>query len=89
MGIQFDAALAGTIVTVLLALLGLAYGYGSLSNRVTTNAKDIDRNKTEQAEICYQIRCEFKSYQLDNKGDHTMIFNKLEEINKFIRENKG
>ena len=66
---QLDAAIIGVVVTGLLALLGLAYGYGALTQKVKANRCDIT-----------DIRAEFKSYQIDNKADHTLIFTKLDKI---------
>ena len=78
--LQIDAALAGVIVTILLGLMGLAYGYGSLNKEVGRIRKDTDKKDNEYKEVTAQIRAEFKSYQIDNKGDHGKIFDKLDKI---------
>jgi len=80
MAFEFDAALIGVIITGLMALLALAYGYGVLSNRVKGNSRDIEKQETAHKEIMSQIRCEFKAYQLNNREDHSMIFQKLDKI---------
>ena len=77
---QIDAALAGVIVTILLGLMALAYGYGSLNKEVGRIRKDTDKQDTSHKEVIAQIRAEFKSYQIDNKGDHGKIFDKLDKI---------
>ena len=78
--IQFDAALAGVIVTILLALMALAYGYGSINKEVRRIRTDTDDETKDRKEVITQIRAEFKSYQIDNKGDHSLIFSKLDKI---------
>ena len=80
MAFEFDAALIGVIITVLIALLTMAYGYGVLSNKVKVNAKDIEKQEVAHKELITQIRCEFKAYQLNNREDHSMIFQKLDKI---------
>ena len=65
----FDAAVFGIVVTVLFALLGLAYGYGSLQTRVKNNKFDID--------VAFK---DFKEYQKENKSDHNAITAKLDRI---------
>lgn len=77
---QIDAALAGVIVTILLGLMALAYGYGSLNKEVGRIRKDTDKKDNEYKDITAQIRAEFKSYQIDNKGDHKQITDKLDRI---------
>ncbi len=66
---QIDAAIIGVVVTVLLALLGLAYGYGSLTNKVKGDRYDIE-----------EIKKSFRDYQVDNKADHALITTKLDTI---------
>ena len=66
---QIDAAMIGVVVTVLLALIGMAYGYGILTQKVKSNRCDIA-----------DIWKEFKSYQIDNRQDHKEIFVKLDKI---------
>ena len=60
----------GVLVTVLIALLGMAASLGALSQKVKQNKERIDTDRK------------------DNRDDHHQIFNKLEDINKFIRNGK-
>ena len=78
--IQFDAALAGVVATILIALMALAYGYGSVDREVKRIRTDTDSETKDRKEVIAQIRAEFKSYQIDNKGDHSLIFAKLDKI---------
>ena len=78
--IQMDAAFAGVIVTVLLGLMALAYGYGSLNKEVKNIRKDSDKQDDAHKETIAQIRAEFKAYQINNREDHSMIFQKLDKI---------
>ena len=64
-----DGAVIGIVVSVLFALLGLAYGYGSLNARVKTNKFDIDTAFKD-----------FKDYQRENKADHNNITGKLDKL---------
>lgn len=41
--IQIDAAIAAIFVTVLIALLGMAVGWGTLRERVNNNRMQIER----------------------------------------------
>jgi len=66
-----DAAVIGIVVSVLFALLGLAFGYGSLHSRVNNNKFDIDTAFKD-----------FKEYQRENKADHNLITAKLDKIIK-------
>ena len=68
---QIDTAMVGIFVPVFLVIVGLAYGYGILTNKVKANRNDIT-----------DIQTEFREYKRDNKSDHTLIFGKLEEILK-------
>ena len=70
---QIDAAIIGVVVTALIALIGLAAWVGGLAQKVKGE-------KEERKEGIALIRSEFKSYQIDNKGDHGKIFDKLDEI---------
>jgi len=67
--LELNASLFGIIVTVLLALLALAYGYGVLTQKVKSNRYDINK-----------IANEFKDYQQENKNDHQAIGLKLDTI---------
>ena len=67
--LELNVSLFGVIVTVLLALLALAYGYGVLTQKVKSNRYDINK-----------IANEFKDYQRENKNDHQAINLKLDTI---------
>ncbi len=62
-----DTAGAAIIITVLIALLALAYGYGILTQKVTSHALRQD-----------SIKEEFKVYQTENKAEHKVIGDKLD-----------
>ncbi len=68
---QIDTEMLGIIVTVLIAVIGLAAALGALSQKVKQHDKDIYLNREE------------------NRQDHRQIFDKLEEINKFMRNGNG
>uniref|UniRef100_A0A6M3KK15 Uncharacterized protein n=1 Tax=viral metagenome TaxID=1070528 RepID=A0A6M3KK15_9ZZZZ len=53
--IQIDTGMLGVIVTVLLAIIGLAAGLGALSQRVNQHDKDILSNRKENREDHQQI----------------------------------
>jgi len=72
---ELNMATIGVIITVLMSLLGLAYGYGALSTKVRFNRKDIDGMVDE-----------LRRYQRDNKDDHNLITAKLDQI---IRNGNG
>ena len=78
--IEIDAALAAIFITVLLALIAMGVAWGSLREKVNGNCRDIQTEKDSHKETITQIRAEFKAYQLNNREDHSMIFNKLDKI---------
>jgi len=84
--IQIDAPLAAIFITILLALIATGVAWGSLRERVNHNSKDIGDKAEAQEKIVSQIRAEFKAYQLNNREDHSMIFNKLDKI--FMQNDK-
>ena len=75
-----DNALIGVLVTVLVALLGLSYGYGVLTNKVKSNRHDIEKQDKEHKDTIVQLRTEFRSYQNENKADHKEISEKLGKL---------
>jgi len=85
--LQIDTAVVGVVVTVLIALIGLAAWVGGLAQKVKGVRADNIEEKEERKEVIAQIRAEFKSYQIDNKGDHGKIFDKLDKI--ISNGNKG
>jgi len=64
-----DTTIVAILVTIIIAIISCAAWVGALYQKVKTNKEYINN-----------IRSEFKSYQIDNKGDHTLIFTKLDEI---------
>jgi len=73
-----DTALLAIIITVLIAMLGLAATLGALHQKVSRNVKDISFNRSETRKLIDELR-------LENKVDHGLIFNKLDELNKYLR----
>ncbi len=68
--IQIDTGILSIIITVLLAIVGLAAGLGALSQKVRQHDDEIKTNRVE------------------NQQAHQRIFDKLEDINNFIRNGK-
>jgi len=77
--IQIDSGFVAIVVTIILALLGLAVGYGKLSEKVRRNCDDVEKNREEHKREIYNFREE-------NSKSHEIIYNKLEAINNFIRK---
>ncbi len=48
---NFDISTIAILVTILLALFGVVFGYGMLTNRVNTHSKDIDKLETSYRSI--------------------------------------
>jgi len=48
--IQIDAAIVAIFVTVLIALLGMAVGWGTLRERVSNNRKEIEKFSKQNRE---------------------------------------
>ena len=66
-----DISLVAILVTILLALLGVVFGYGVLTNKVNVHTKDI-----EKLELSYK--------NIDNKLD--IICNKVASIETTLNE---
>lgn len=64
-----DTALVAVLITIILALLSFSAWVGGLHQKVRSNRYDIE-----------YITKEFKSYQIDNKADHSAIVAKLDKI---------
>ncbi len=77
MAVNIDSGIVAVCVTVLLAILGLAAAWGALGQRVKQHEKDISDN-----------RCEMDTFRKENRDDHRVIYDKLEEINKYIRNGR-
>ncbi len=76
--IEINAGLVGVFVTVLFAIIGLAVGYGTLREKVSQNRRDIDKERDNQ-------KREMEKFAKENKDEHERIYNKLDEVNKYIR----
>lgn len=76
--IQIDTGIVAIFITILFALLGLAVGYGTLREKVKRNSLDVDRVREESKK-------EMEQFCSENREDHGKIYNKLDEINKYIR----
>ena len=69
-----DIAVVALLITVVIALLGVAFGYGILTNKVNTHSQDIERLET--------------SYKgIDSKLD--TICNKVASIETTLKERDG
>ena len=66
-----DISIVAVLVTILLALLGVVFGYGILTNKVNTHSKDIEKLETAYKNI-------------DNKLD--IICNKVASIETTLNE---
>ena len=77
---QIDTASLGMIVTAGIALVTLAAWVGALSNQVKNNRLANKKTQESLEKKTDDIRREFREYQLDNKADHILINNKLDEI---------
>ena len=64
---QFE--LLGVFITVLIALLGFAYGYGVINTKVKANKDNIT-----------DIWKEISDFKKENKADHNSMSNKLDTI---------
>lgn len=64
-----DTSAVGIIITVLVALMGLAYGYGILTQKVLTMKVRQDT-----------LREDFKAYLVENKSEHKAIGDKLDTL---------
>ena len=69
-----DVSLVAILVTILLALLGVVFGYGVLTNKVNVHAKDI-----EKLELSYK--------NIDTKLD--AICNDVAVIKSTLEERKN
>ena len=66
-----DIAVVALLVTIIIALLGVAFGYGILTNRVNGHSKDL-----EKLELTYKT--------IDNKLD--TICNKVASLEAILKE---
>ncbi len=77
--IQIDS---GVIITALIAIISLAAWVGSLAQKVKGHGKAIENNRTASVHALERLHTE-------NREDHQMIFNKLEQIRSEIRNGHG
>ncbi len=76
-----DTGMIAILVTILMALLGIAVAWGALSQRVHNQDITIEANrKLSEHEI--------ERLHTENREDHRLIFTKLEEINRFMQGDK-
>lgn len=75
--IQVDAAIASIIVVILLALIGMGIAWGKLHEKVKGNSSSI-RQQDEN----------FKLYCNQNREDHDKIFQKLDNMNDYLRNGR-
>ena len=80
--VELDSATVAILVTVLIALLGLAAAWGTIREKVKRNHDDIVKNKE-------YIERDMKSLMRDNQKDHERIYDKIEEVNNYLRNGKG
>ncbi len=75
---QIDTGMAAILVTVLLALLGLAMAWGALGQKVSRHDITIKENREN-------VEKDIERLHTENREDHRQIFTKLEEIQRFMR----
>ena len=66
-----DPGMATLIISVFLAIVGAAFGYGVLTNRVKGNRLDIDENKKD-------FKADMDSLKSENSAGHKLIHEKLD-----------
>ena len=79
--IEIDTGMLAIFVTVLLSIISLAAWLGALWQRVKGQGETIEDNR-KLAER------ERERIHTDNRQDHAKIFDQLEKINSYIRNNK-
>ncbi len=77
-----DIGMIAILVSIIVALLGVAVAWGALSQRVSNQDSKIDANKKATEKDIERLHTE-------NREDHRQIFSKLEEINRFMQGGKG
>lgn len=66
--IQIDAPVLAIFITILLSLMGMAAGWGSLHEKVKHNCKDIEANARQNREDHQLIFNKLDSIQHDLKN---------------------
>lgn len=75
---NIDLGMLAIAVSGVLSLIAFAFGYGILTNKVTNNKRNIDRNETASIGA-------FNSLKEDNKVDHEHLYKKFEELSGDVR----
>jgi hypothetical protein len=68
----------GIAIPVVIWLLGLSFALGRLWEKVKTNCDDIQKSMAE-----------IEKNRKENREDHRLIFNKLEDVLKMMRNGYG
>ena len=77
---QIDSALLAILITVLGAIIAIAYGYGILTQKVKSNRIDFDAKVKQHDMDIADIYKNFKEYRDENKADHREMNTKLDKI---------
>jgi len=79
--IQIDTGMLAICVTVLLSIISLAAWLGALSQKVRGQGETIEDHR----KIAEKER---ERIHIENRQDHTQIFNELKELSSLIRNGK-
>ena len=80
--IQIDTGMLAIFITVLLSIISLAAWLGALSQKVRGQGDTIDDNR-KVAEMARE------RIHVENREDHTRIFDELKELSSLIRNGKS
>jgi len=72
----------GIGIPVVIWLLGLSFSLGRMWEKVKGNCDDIERNRNE-------LKADIENYRKENKADHRLIFDKLDELVKLRSNGHG
>ncbi len=75
---EIDTGTLAILVSVLLAIMGLATAWGALGQKVNHQGQEIKENRDTTIK-------EIETLHKENREDHQRIFDKLEEMNKFLQ----
>lgn len=79
MAMEIDAGLVAVIITVLLAIIAMAVGWGTLRERLSNTREDVDSNRRQ-----------IEKNREANTSEHRLIFTKLDDIkDRIINGNKS
>jgi hypothetical protein len=62
--------------------LGLSFSLGRLWEQVKNSSVHIAANKSE-------LKTELDSYRRENREDHQLIFDKIDELSRYVRNGHG